>query len=261
MISNSAIRGFDFHSHIDLHPDPSALITRCEQERVVVLAVTTTPRAWPQNRLWMKNSSYVFAAVGLHPELVADRYSEIDLLEQYIRESRLVGEVGLDGSMQYRGSYEQQKEVFARVLAASNLTGGRVLTIHSRRAARDTVSLIKNHTDPARVLCILHWFSGSLTDARRAVDVGCYFSVNASMLSHESGRKLVRFIPDDRLLTETDSPFTNIDGRKSGPLDSIRLVGELSGLLSEDVRMTEKRIGENARRVFQFAGFELKNSI
>ena len=188
MTSDGNIRGFDFHCHIDLYPDPVALIEHCEKERVAVLAVTTTPRAWPQNWLWMQDSAYVHAAVGLHPELVADRYAEIELLEQKIGECRLVGEIGLDGSPQHRTSYEKQKVVFARALVAAQRHRGRVVTIHSRRAVQDTISLIEEHTNPENVLCVLHWFSGSLAEARRSANAGCYFSVNAAMLTHDRGR-------------------------------------------------------------------------
>lgn len=256
MNSKGNIKGFDFHCHIDLNPDPAALITRCEEQRVVVLAVTTTPRAWPQNRLWMQDSPYVHAAVGLHPELVSDRYAEIEILEQRIAECRLVGEVGLDGSPQHRASYEKQKDVFTRALVASQKHHGRVVTIHSRRAARDTISLIEEHTDPENVLCILHWFSGSLAEARRAADTGCYFSVNAAMLTHDRGRALVRSIPGDRLLTETDSPFMTIDDRKSEPSDAIGVVAELAALYEEPLSETWGRVTTNARRVFRFAGID-----
>jgi TatD DNase family protein len=251
---NGIIKGFDFHCHIDLHPDPAALIACCEQEQVAVLAVTTTPRALPQNRLWMQDSSYVHAAVGLHPELVAQRYAEIDLLEQCIAESRLVGEVGLDGSSRYRGSYKRQKEVFARALAASQRHRGRVVTIHSRGAAGDTISLIEEHTKPTNVLCILHWFSGSLAEARRAADAGCYFSVNSAMLAHDRGRALAKNIPEDRLLTETDSPFLNLDHGAPGPLHAIRVVAELAKLFDEQPSTVWGRVKSNALRVFQFAG-------
>ena len=261
MTSDKSIRGFDFHCHIDLHPYPAALIGRCEEERVAVLAVTTTPRAWPQNRIWTQDSAYVHAAVGLHPELVSERYTEIELLQQRIGESHLVGEIGLDGTPKHRASYEKQKDVFTRSLATSQRHRGRVVTIHSRRAVRDTISLIEEHTDPENVLCILHWFSGSLAQAKRAAAVGCYFSVNTAMLTNDRGRTLVRSLPGDRLLTETDSPFMMIDRRKSSPIDSIDTLVELAALNDEPVGEARKRITQNAGCVFRFAGIELGGKI
>lgn len=192
MSKEQKIEAYDFHCHIDLHADPAALIERCEKERIAVVAVTTTPKAWKQNQIWTKDSNYVHAAVGLHPELVGDRYAELDLLDKKIAECRLVGEVGLDGSPQYQSSYEKQKKVFTRALETSQKNGGCVISVHSRRAAKDVVQLIRQHTDPTNVLTILHWFSSSISDAQRAIDAGCYFSVNSAMLKSKNGRGLLK---------------------------------------------------------------------
>ena len=159
-MSKEEVRGFDFHCHIDLQSNPVAVIGRCSQERVFVLAVTTTPKAWDQNCIWASKSSYIQTATGLHPELVGERSSEIDLLEQQISQSRFVGEVGLDRNRDNTNSYDKQKEVFARILDTSQKLGGRLLTIHSRSATRDVLQMIKEHTDASHVLCVLHWFSG-----------------------------------------------------------------------------------------------------
>ena len=81
-------------------------------------------------------SDYVTPAVGLHPELVGERYQECELLETYIMESNFVGEIGLDGSSQHRTSWKQQVDVFQRALRCSQRLGGRVISIHSRKAAQ-----------------------------------------------------------------------------------------------------------------------------
>ena len=251
------IRGFDFHCHIDLHSDPTDLIRECEERRIAVLAVTTTPKAWPQNLRWTRSCKFVHAAAGLHPELVAQRFSEITLLEEAIAKTRLVGEIGLDGSPQHRASYAKQKEVFSRSLVSSQKHGGRVITIHSRRAARDVTDAIREHTDSSRVLCILHWFSGSAAELLRATDLGCYFSVNLAMLRHERGLKLVQSIPKERLLTETDSPFTEVNGRKTTPEDTVETCAQLADQLGESADSMRRIISENARTVFEFADIQV----
>lgn len=257
MTDTNVINGFDFHCHVDLFPDPPAVIEQCEKERIAVLAVTTTPRAWAQNREWTKRSALVHTSVGLHPELVGQRYAESELLERLIGESRLVGEIGLDGSSQHRKSYERQKAVFSRALIAANKLGGRVLTIHSRRAARDVIDLIEQQSDPTDVLCILHWFSGSAAQAKRAVESGCYFSVNSAMLRHERGCSLVKALPKERLLTETDAPFMKVNGAASQPGNAIEVLGELSVLFGETEGKLLAQIAANAQEVYAFAGIEI----
>ena len=257
MNTESPIRGFDFHCHIDLHPDPVAVIDRCARENIVVLAVTTTPKAWAQNCKWAARNDYILTAAGLHPELVCERYAEANLLEQQINETRFIGEVGLDGSPQYQKSYGKQQEIFGRILDAAQDLGGRVLSIHSRRSVRDVIAMIEERTEPERVLCILHWFSGSVVEARRAAVAGCYFSINQAMLGHERGRKLVKSLPVDRLLTETDSPFTAIGTRKILPWDVITIAEHLSEMWDVSPIQMKLTLLANARQVLRFVGLEV----
>ena len=257
MTTSKQFRGFDFHCHVDLHPRPLEVIARCEQEQVIVMTVTTTPKAWPQNYAWTIGNKYVYSAVGLHPELAGERSSEIELLEQGIGRSRLVGEVGLDGSSRHQYGYEKQIQVFTRALDAAQHHGGRVLSIHSRRAERDVIRMIEERSDPSSVLCILHWFSGSMALARQAIKTGCYFSVNSAMLSHDRGRTLVRALTPERLLTETDAPFAKVLGRQLAPWDVLDTAHQIATVTGKSVQEITDQIAANAQQVFRFAGMEI----
>ena len=257
MSNKPKIKGFDFHCHIDLHPNPPNLIRECEKRRILVLAVTTTPKAWPQNWEWTKNSKFVHAAVGLHPELVGSRFTEIDLLEKAIANSRFIGEIGIDGSPQHRSSYSKQKDVFKRSLISAQTHGGRVITIHSRRAVRDVIEAIEKYTTPSRVLCILHWFSGSLSELKRAAELGCYFSVNAAMLRNERSVRLVQTIPRNCLLTETDSPFIEVEGNKILPWHTINTYEKLAEVTGDTNTTIQEQLTLNANKVMQFANISI----
>jgi TatD DNase family protein len=66
---------------------------------------------------------------------------------------------------------------------------------------------------------VLHWFTGTAAEAKRAVDLGCYFSVNAEMLANEKRAAITKALPLDRVLTETDGPFTQTAARPTVPSD------------------------------------------
>lgn len=253
MTSRAMPQGYDFHCHIDLYPDPLGIISACDRDRIMTLAVTTTPKAWPQNRKWTSRSDFVHSAVGLHPELVGERYQEIELLERYVGESSLIGEIGLDGSPKYRDSWENQKDVFSRVLKKAQTLGGRVVSIHSRRAAKEVVEMIRELTTPDRVLCILHWFSGTKSVAMQAASVGCYFSVNSQMLQSKQGSEFVKALPSDRLLTETDGPFTKVANRSNVPRDVLSLPERIAELRGTSTEQIYDEISRNARHVFEKA--------
>jgi TatD DNase family protein len=220
----------DFHCHLDLFPDPAAAIANAEAAGVYTLTVTTTPKAWPRNLALTQTTRHVRAALGLHPQLVAERSSEVSLWENYLPETRYVGEVGLDAGPQYYRSLDLQKQVFERILKQCAKAGGKILTIHSVRAAKTVLDLIEAHLPFSHGTVVLHWFTGSRCDARRAAELGCYFSVNAQMLATDRGRDLVASLPAHRLLTETDGPFTKVDSRPACPADVAVTIEEMANL-------------------------------
>lgn len=227
----------DFHCHIDLFPDPASVISGCEQRGTYVLAVTTTPRAWEGNIALLKGCSRIRLAPGLHPELVPERHSELPLLLDLIARSRYVGEIGIDGGPNLRAYSELQANVFQAALLECARHGGRVISIHSRGAAKQVLDAIESQ--PEAGIPVLHWFSGSQTQLQRAIELGCWFSVGPGMLRSRKGAQLAQMMPRDRVLTETDAPFVQSDGGPLMPWDSELAEGSLAGcwgLSAADVR-------------------------
>lgn len=209
----------DLHCHLDLYPDHAAAIRECERDGICALTVTTTPKAWPRNRDLTSSSRHVHAALGLHPQLVAERSAEIGLWEEYLSEARYVGEVGLDGGPAFYRSLELQRQIFERVLRACARKGGKFITVHSVRSVKAVLDMIEKHLPRKSGGVVLHWFTGSKSEASRAVDLGCYFSVNSEMLRKGQHRDLVASLPSDRILTETDGPFTRTSEGPTRPSD------------------------------------------
>lgn len=219
MTENLQPVGVDFHCHLDLYPNHEAAIARAEAARIYTLSVTTTPRAWPRNHELTRDTRYVRAALGLHPQLVAERFDELPLWERYLPETRYVGEVGLDAGPRFYKLLEAQRQVFRTVLEKCAEAGGKILSVHSVRSVPAVLDMIERHLPRDRGIVVLHWFTGSKSEARRAAALGCYFSVNAELVRSDRGRALVADMPTDRILTETDGPFTKIDGHPAEPSD------------------------------------------
>lgn len=219
MNERKSTRLVDFHCHLDLYPDHAAAVAQRERERVFTLTVTTTPKAFPRNKKLADRTKYVRAALGLHPQLVAERAQELSIWKEYLPSTRYVGEVGLDAGRQFYASFEQQKFVFAEVLRECAVTRDKILSVHSVRCAKVVLDTINARLPVGRGRVVLHWFTGSMSEARRAVDMGCYFSVNATMLTNAKSASLVKTLPRDRILTETDGPFTEKDLNRDGPAD------------------------------------------
>jgi len=247
--NQSAARLVDFHCHVDLYKDHAALIAECDRERVATLAVTTTPKAWPRNRELAAKSAHVRIALGLHPQLVAERENELPIFERYLSDARYVGEIGLDAGTRFYRSFSAQERVFERILRACAEQGGKILTVHSVRAVGKVLGHVENILPPDRGRVVLHWFTGTPTEARRAIALGCYFSINGEMLRSPKHRQLVESLPLDRLLTETDGPFVERDGKPLRPRDIGQTVAELAKVRSCSVKALENTILENLRRL------------
>lgn len=221
--------GVDFHCHLDLYPDHEAAIARAEAAQIYTLTVTTTPKAWSRNNDLTCRTRYVRAALGLHPQLVAERASELSLWEQHLPETRYVGEVGLDAGPRFYKSLDAQTHVFRRVLERCAEAGNKILTVHSVRSVPKVLDLVERHLPQDRGVIVLHWFTGTKSEARRAAALGCYFSVNAEMTRSDRSRALVADLPLNRILTETDGPFTQVDGRPAEPADVRAAVTAIAG--------------------------------
>ena len=237
----------DFHCHLDLYPDPGSVLARLVREKVYVLAVTTTPMAWNGTRQLVGGTPRVRVALGLHPQVVAERHAEIDLLCSLVPEAPYIGEIGLDGSESYKGSFSVQQQVLAKALTACAVHGGRIISLHSRRAAREVLDAIEKH--PGCGTPVLHWFSGSLNDLKRAIQLGCWFSVGPAMLRSARGSRLAAAMPRDRLLTETDGPFTKTGTGPLMPWNVNQAERELARLWECSQKIVNSTLTANLRRL------------
>ncbi|MCJ2077663.1 TatD family hydrolase [Methylobacterium sp. E-016] len=237
----------DFHCHLDLYPDPEMAVRQADEARVYVLSVTTTPKAWRRTSALAKSCVRIRTALGLHPELAHERHTELPLFEGLLPETRYVGEVGLDGSPEYKLHADVQKRVFKSILRFSSRQGGRVMSIHSRRASDEVLDCLRGEPDAGTP--ILHWFSGSMTQLQRAIDQGCWFSVGPPMSRSVRGRSLLASLPRDRVLTETDGPFGQDNGRALNPSDVSGMTEALAGIWNSSVEEVSEQLAANLRRL------------
>lgn len=239
----------DFHCHLDLYPKPERVIEECASRRMYVLSVTTTPSAWEGTSALADGHDRIRTAIGLHPQLAAQRKGELPRFSEFLSKTRYVGEVGLDGTQDCINFWQDQVEVFEFVLDACASAGGRIMSIHSRRAEDEVLSLFEQRPDAG--LPILHWYSGSWQNLRRAIDLGCWFSVGLSMLRTKKGRELVAMMPRDRVLTESDGPFALQRGQPAMPWSVKEACQGLGELWKLEVGEVEATLAQNLRSLAQ----------
>ena len=242
----------DFHCHLDLYQDFESIILECEESGIQTLTVTTTPKAWPRNLTLTQNTQFVRAALGLHPQLIAERSDEINIWETYLPQARYIGEVGLDASPRFYKSFELQKKIFEKMLQTCKHAGEKIISVHSVRTAKVVLDMLEKYRVSDNCQIILHWFTGSKSEARRAVDLGCYFSINFEILKKERHKNMVQTIPTDRILTETDGPFCQYKGRPIRPTDVQIVINELAALFDKEPSEVANTIAANLEHLELF---------
>lgn len=235
----------DFHCHLDLYPDPASIAALAQDHRITTLSVTTTPSAFAGTSALAHDRPLILTALGLHPELAHQRSQELALFDKLVRTTPFVGEIGLDGSARFAETRAVQAQVFTHILHACTQVGGRILSIHSRSAAGPVLEALSANRDAGTP--VLHWFTGTTSQAEAAIGQGCWFSIGTPMLMSAKGRNLIARLPRDRVLTETDGPFATHEGRSVTPLDIPDTVQRLARLWDLDVTETEATISANAQ--------------
>lgn len=189
----------DMHCHLNLYTNYTKLVTDIENNRMYCLIVTNKPSQYMQNKY---SSKYVKYALGYHPiEIQGDYKKEIGIFLNELNSTRYIGEIGLD----YTGkNIELQKDVFQIIL---RLISGKdkILSIHCRKAEKDLITYVSNFNGKI----IIHWYSGNYINLKKLVDLGCYFSINNNMIKSKKSDKYFEIIPLDKILLESDAPYTS----------------------------------------------------
>lgn len=235
----------DFHCHLDLYPDHQELIRQCDAEKILTLGVTTTPKAFKRNVEMALGYRHIVVGLGLHPQLISTRAGELALFEKLLSTTRYVGEIGLDAGPRHYASFPEQRRVFGRILAACDEQGGKIMSIHSVRTVAKVLADLETHMRKRACVSVLHWFTGTRSQMARAVDLGCYFSVNVEMVGNKKMRPLLAAIPIDRLLTETDGPFVKFGERTVRPTDIPATIGLLAHLRGTDASTLAQQVTAN----------------
>lgn len=237
----------DTHCHLDLYENPKEVAEEAARRGVYIISVTTTPTAYIGTKALEPYGSRIRTALGLHPELAADRVHELELFRRHLPSTKYVGEVGIDGSAPHRHSIDRQGRVLISILDMCAAAGGKTISLHSRGAAGLVLDLIEQ--EPLAGQFILHWFSGTSAQLSRAIKLGCWFSVGPAMLRSERGMQIASRLPMDKVLPESDGPF-GMNGRKPlWPWEAIGVAASLSAAWGIGTEEAQNHLAGNFRRL------------
>ena len=249
----------DTHAHIfdkRFADDTEAMIARAKEAGVrKIIAPATEPKEFPLlAELKQKYPDVVEVAVGVHPHSAAKvDDAEIDDIPRVAGECKAIaiGEIGLDYYYDFAPP-ERQKEVFRRQLRfAKELDLPAV--IHNRESDDDVLEILREEQDGS-LRFQLHCFSSSPDVLRKALDLGSMISFTGNITFKKSTLdEVVRLVPDDRIMIETDSPFMTpvpMRGKRNEP----SYVGLVAAKIAEIREITPEKVfhmtTQNAQRFF-----------
>ncbi|MEU1950802.1 TatD family hydrolase [Nocardia rhamnosiphila] len=190
----------DTHAHVDTS------VSKRDMEGLGAVVLVATRSQQEFSRTLGRYDQIVVWGLGCHPG-VPDAQAAYDphAFREQLAATPFVSEVGLDARSKV--PVGEQDRVFRSILEICK-DDPRILSVHSAGRTRDVLELIEEvQVDGV----ILHWWLGTEQETHRAVELGCYFSVNHAML----GKPQLQIIPRNRLLLETDHP--NGDRRSPQP--------------------------------------------
>ena len=215
----------DAHAHID------ARLDHVEIRSLGALVVAVTRTLDEAEIATRRKDGMAVWGVGCHPGLKkAQNAFNSDRFQELLSRTAVAGELGLDGRSCV--PIDQQVETLEKALEVLRRTP-RLTSLHSYAATGQVLDLLEAGPPPG---IILHWWLGDADQTRRAVELGCFFSVNASSVGKKD---VLARIPRDRLLTETDHPFGDrrSRARRPGRVDDVeRAIGDQHGMSPIDVR-------------------------
>ncbi|WP_034221055.1 TatD family hydrolase [Actinotalea ferrariae] len=190
-----ALPPLDLHAHVDVG------IASRDLESLGAVVFAATRSLEEAERALARTDLVTVWGAGCHPGVAkAQANFDASRFSSFLADTPFVSEVGLDGASKV--ALHQQRETFAAILAEAT-HAPRLVSVHSKRATSQVLDMLEAAGTRG---AILHWWLGSTPETKRALELGCLFSVNASMDVadlREAG------VPLEAILPETDHPSGN----------------------------------------------------
>ena len=248
------IRLTDTHAHLcdpTFEHDRDEVILRAQAAGLeAIIAVGETLGDARRNRDLARIFPMVKAAAGLYPSHL-DPQAAAGMLA-YIRRNRsqlvAIGEVGLDYWLAKEDAdRERQRDIFKDFIQLS-IELKLPLNIHSRSAGRHAIAMLLERN--ARQVQ-MHAFDGKAASAMPAVEAGYFFSIPPSVVRSRQKQKLVKQLPLNCLLLESDSPVLGPRPQERNEpanlLQALKAIAQIKGIAPEDVMAA---VEENTRRLY-----------
>lgn len=251
----------DTHCHLDdekLKHDIDTVVNEFRAENVgIVIDIGCDARTSEIVKNQAEAYDGVYFAAGIHPMDVKDAIdSDFEKIAALCRHEKCVavGEIGLDYYWD-KTFKEKQKDYFARQIALANEMA-LPINVHVRDAMGDSVEILKANKDKLGHGGVMHCFSGSVETAKELLKLGFYISFGGTLTfkNARAALEVAKFVPIDRILTETDSPYLAPEpkrGTVNAPKNIPFIARRLAEVRGESLETVERAVYENTLALFK----------
>lgn len=254
---------FETHAHYEdkaFDEDRRELLESLPQHNIeYIVNVSSGIKTVEQSIKLAQNYDYIYASVGIHPgDTMYMNQERLQWLKEKAKHPKVVaiGEIGLDYYWD-TPDREIQKDWFERQMEmAKDLD--KPLVVHSRDAANDTLSIMKDAC-VEEIGAVLHCFGYGVEQARQYLNMGFYLGIGG-VVTFTNGRKLkevVSFAPLEQLVLETDCPYLSpvpYRGKRNSSLYLPYIAQEIANIKNIDYNTVVKITNENAKKLYRMRG-------
>lgn len=256
----------DIHAHLtfsQFSKDIDEVIKRAKQAGVVAILCSGVDHDSNIKVLEFSNKyDIVKASLGIYPlDAVGlghyddvpreTRDFDVDAEIENIKKNKdsilAIGEVGLDKSPEGNCKFEQQKEIFWRVIKLAEEIK-KPIVVHTRKAEKECIEILESSKLKN---VVLHCFTGNLKLVKKAEDLGFYLSIPTVVTRLKHFQEVIQRTSMNQLLTETDAPYLSpYRGERNEPSyikETIKIISKIKNITEEEV---EKIIFSNYQKIF-----------
>ncbi|GIR29502.1 hydrolase TatD [bacterium] len=244
----------DTHSHLDLEEDILGLLEKCKQNLVTeIISISTDLESSKKNIEISSNFKNIFSSVGFHPASIKNVSKNLDCIEKLgISENcKAIGEIGLD--FFYEGyNKDLQFEFFSNQIDISEKLN-KPFVVHCRQAYSDAIDFLKRKNP--KVQFVFHCFTEDYDTAKKVLDLGGLISFTGIVTFKKSYdlREVIKKIPIDTFMIETDSPYLSPEpkrGKKNNSSNLIYIAQCIANIINKPFEETAEQIRLNSVKFF-----------
>ncbi|AWR94707.2 TatD family hydrolase [Acidianus brierleyi] len=235
----------DIHAHLhtkDFDLDRDKVINKCE---IVIVEAGVDLESDLKVLELSRKYSNILPAIGFHPEYI-EKSEEVEKILKLLDQAKAISEVGLDYYWIKDQNLKKKEIEILKIFLKEGEKRKLPIIIHSRGGNKDLINLLPSY----KIKFVLHAYEGSTKDAQKFIDMGGYISIPPILLRDKNRQEIVKCVPLESIVTETDSPFMGYEkNQRNEPCNVSFTIKKISEIKKIEEKEIEKKIEENFKKI------------